>query len=276
MEILLLIIAGVVLYFLYNGFQDYMKNPYKREEQNNGYKTEYNVDENPYIQETPEDKVKKTEFGVLTRILQCITHSDGNICKLEKELVSNMLDDIAMELSDFKDARNILQNIFDNNKDNLDDLAESFANLTKGEYKKRLKVIEFLFALAYADGNLDEDEREKIIDVAAIFELNNDDFNKIYDDFENEYATNVAMDSKRAMEILGLDENYTLSDLENVHTKKIKDSKQNILLNKNLNKNFKDTSLPVLRDIDEAYKVLLSKLNDNINDNETTKEIKDS
>lgn len=259
MEILLLIVAGVVLYYLYNGFQDYMKNPYKKD-QDDGYKAEYNIEESPYVQETVEMKIKKTEFGVLAGILHCIAGIDGKICKLEKELVNDILDDIAMELSDFKDARGILQDIFDNNKDSLDDLAETFASLTKGEYKKRLKVVEFLFALAYADGSLDEDEREKIIDVAAIFELNNDDFNKLYDDFENEYAKNVTMDSNRALEILGLNENYTIEDLDNSYSQKVKANKQNILLNKNLNKNFKDVSLPVLRDIDEAYKILLSKL----------------
>lgn len=258
MEILLLIIAGVVLYYLYNGFQDYMKNPYKKDE-DVGYKAEYNIEESPYVQETDEMKIKKTEFGVLASILQCITNADGDVCKLEKELVSDMLDDIAKELSDYKDAREILQTIFNNNKDNLDDLAESFASLTKGEYKKRLKVIEFLFALAYADGKLDDNEREKIIDVAAIFELNNDDFNKLYDDFENEYNKDVAMDETKALEILGLQSDYTLNDLENAHSQKVKENKQNILLNKNLNKNFKDTSLPILRDIDQAYKILLSK-----------------
>lgn len=255
MEILLLIIAGVVLYYLYNGFQEYMKNPYKIDN-NQQYKSEYNIDDTPYVPDTPQDKIKKTEYGVLVAILKCIANADGDVCKLEQELVSNMLDDIANELSDYKDARSILQDIFDNNSDGLDDLAQRFANLTKGEYKRRLKVVEFLFAIAYADGNLDDIEREKIIDVAAIFELNNDDFNKLYDDFENEYNNNIEMSREKALEILGLDESYTKDDLDNAYSDKIKENKQNILLNRNLDKNFNDVSTKNLRDIDSAYKVL--------------------
>lgn len=170
-----------------------------------------------------------------------------------------MLDDIANELGDYKDARNLLQEIFDNNEESLDDLAEKFANLTKGEYKRRLKVVEFLFAMAYADGSLDDGEREKIIDVAAIFELNNDDFNKLYDDFENEYNKTIEISSDKALEILGLEENYTKEELEDAYNNKIKENKQNVLLNQNLNKNFNDVSTKILRDIDSAYKVLLSK-----------------
>lgn len=261
MEIVLLIIAGVVLYLLYNGFQDYMKNPYKKDD-DSGYKAEYDTQDSPYIQESDETKIQKTEYGVLVAILQCLATSDGKICKLEKELLADMLDDIANEIKDYANVREILQNIFDNNKENLDNLAESFTNLTKGEYKKRLKVIEFLFVLAYADGNLDEVEREKIIDVAAIFEINNDDFNKLYDDFENLYANHNPMDTQKALGLLALNQDYTKDELESAYQQKIKDNKQNILLNRNLNKSFKDNSLPILRDIDEAYKVLSAKFGD--------------
>lgn len=260
MEVILLIIAGVVLYYLYNGFQDYMKNPYKIEN-NQQYKSEYNIDDIPYVPDSPQDRIKKTEFGVLAAMLQCIASADGNVCKLEQELINDMLDDIANELHMYSDARILLQGIFDNNSDSLDDLAQRFAELTKGEYKRRLKVVEFLFALAYADGKLDEIEREKIIDVAAIFELNNDDFNKLYDDFEREYSSGVDMDTQKALELLGLDESYTKDDLDNAYSNKIKENKQNVLLNKNLNKNFNDVSTKILRDIDSAYKVLLLKFN---------------
>lgn len=255
MEIILLIIAGVVMYYLYNSFQDYMRNPYKADSNSSSYKDEYNIQDTPYVERSAEDKIKDSEYGLIVRILKQITSVDGNICELEKELVSNMLDDIALEITDIENARKLLQDIFDNSEDNLDDLARDFCDLTKGEYKKRLKVVEFLFALSYADGVFDEKEREKIIDVAAIFELNNDDFNKIYDDYENLYSNNIEVSMDRALELLELDENYTKDELEIKYREKIKENKQNILLNKNLNKDF-NSSFKVLREIDIAYKIL--------------------
>lgn len=251
MEILLLIIAGVVLYMLYNSFADYMKNPYKIQ-QRDEISSEYQPSDNPYTEITNEDRIRKTEFGILTQILAHIAQSDGKICELERELLGNLLDDIAVELQDFKNARESLDIIFNEaNNSDLDELANAFVDATKGEYKKRVKVIEFLFALAYADGNLDEAEREKIIDVAAIFELNNDDFNRIYDDFEYKYKENLVIKESEAIKVLGLDKNYTKDELENAYHSKIKEKKQNIF--KSLNKGFDYKSL---REIDEAYKVL--------------------
>ena len=279
MEIVLLIIAGIVLYLLYNSFQDYMKDPYKPDFKNNNsnnmksnhhgrghhgghhggnsYEDEYDISNSPYLELSMEDKIKKGEYGVIVRILKNIASSDGNVCNLEKELINNILDDIAFEMKDIEDSRAILQNIFDNSDDDMDELAQKFCELSKGEYKKRVKVVEFLFALAYADGKLDEVEREKIIDVAAIFELHNDDFNKIYDDFESLYSTTSNIDKQKALELLELSPDYSSENLEVAYKNKIKENNQNILLNKNLDKNFQEHSSKKLKDIDEAYKVLL-------------------
>ncbi|MGX2982677.1 TerB family tellurite resistance protein [Helicobacter sp. 23-1045] len=258
MEILLLIIAGGVLYMLYNSFSDYMKNPYnpmQSKDLGESFRSEYKPEDSPYEMITDEDKIKKGEFGILTQILANVARSDGEVCALERELIKDMLDDMADEINqykDYKDARGGLQSIFDNASDDLDALASAFVEATKGEYKKRVKVVEFLFALAYADGILSEAEREKIIDVAAIFELNNDDFNKIYDDFEAKFAQGaVAMSKKKAMEVLGLNANFTRTDLENAYHSAIKAKKQNIF--KSLNKQFDNE---ILREIDSAYKVL--------------------
>lgn len=254
MEILLLIIAGVVLYMLYNSFTDYMKNPYKIQQQE---EVEYKPSDNPYTEITNEDKIRKNEFGILTQILAHIAKSDGKVCKLEKELLNDILDNLANELQDFKDARESLDIIFNEavKNSNLDELANAFAEATKGEYKKRVKVIEFLFALAYADGSLDEVEREKIIDVAAIFELNNDDFNRIYDEFENKYNQNLKITKSNALKLLDLNKNFTLQELENAYHQKIKDKNQNIF--KNLNKSYNSDAV---REIDEAYRVLKDSL----------------
>lgn len=277
MEILLLVVAGIVLYMLYNSFSDYMKNPYKLPSDDDSVLVrEYKPEDNPYIQPTDEDKIKKGEFGILAQILAHIAQSDGKVCDLEHELISEMLNDMAVELNqynDYKDARGSLQSIFDEatKESDLDNLANAFVEATKGEYKKRVKVVEFLLAVAYADGELSEAEREKIIDVAAIFELNNDDFNRIYDDFEARYNNGVEITQDKAMALLGLEAGFTRKELENAYHKAIKDKKQNIF--KSLNKPFDSESL---REVDSAYKVLSESMSDSSKTNETSESNVDS
>ena len=278
MEILLLVVAGIVLYMLYNSFSDYMKNPYKlpSEDFGDSFKREYKPEDNPYIELTDEDRIKKGEFGILAQILAHIAQSDGKVCDLEHELISEMLNDMEVELNqynDYKDARGSLQSIFDEatKESDLDNLANAFVEATKGEYKKRVKVVEFLLAVAYADGELSEMERENIIDVAAIFELNNDDFNRIYDDFEARYNNGVEITQDKAMALLGLEAGFTRKELENAYHKAIKDKKQNIF--KSLNKPFDSESL---REVDSAYKVLSESMSDSSETNETNESNVDS
>lgn len=280
MEILLLVIAGIVLYALYNSFSDYMKNPYKLPSQDlsDNLVREYKPEDNPYTQLTDEDRIKKSEFGILAQILAIVAKSDGKVCDLECELLKDMLDDMAVELNeykDYKDARGSLQSIFDcttnDAEADLDTLANAFVEATKGEYKKRVKVVEFLLALAYADGTLSEIEREKIIDVAAIFELNNDDFNKIYDDFERRYSANLALSKEKALELLGLGANFTRDELESAYQNTIKNKKQNIF--KSLNKPFDSE---ILREIDGAYKILSESKSDSNETSESSESNVDS
>ncbi|MDE6979344.1 MAG: TerB family tellurite resistance protein, partial [Helicobacter sp.] len=147
-------------------------------------------------QETPEfddpysdfrnqnDQPFSREHAVLVGLLAKLARIDGHVCELEERLVDEILDDIAQASETPTQTKEALLQHFryeQTNATNADDLAIEYVRLTKGEYKKRLKVVEVLLMLAYADGTLDENEREVIHDVAAYFQLSNDDFNSVYD-----------------------------------------------------------------------------------------------
>ena len=267
MEIVLLLIAGVVIYFLYNTLQDYLKNPLHQNPQNtfgfgNADNTPINFD-NPYqVEDTWENKIKSNEFSILAAIIARVVWSDDKICPLEKQLLDEILSDMAAESKNPKLSKEELEEIVEKEKTpsiNLDELCESYVALTKGEYKKRLKVVEFLFALAYADGKLEDSEQEQIIDIAAYFEIANDDFNSIYNAFEKEYADELNMDIEQANAIFEITDTNKLdkASLSEKYHALIKQTKQNIFDNKNINKSFQDASLTRLKEIDKAYLILL-------------------
>ncbi len=318
MEIVLLLIAGVVIYFLYNTLQDYLKNPLHQNPQNMPFgsnsadNTPINFD-NPYQMQDPwVGKIKSNEFSILAAIIARVVWSDEQICPLEKQLLDEILSDMAAESKNPRLSKEELEEIVQKEQTpsiSLDELCESYAALTKGEYKKRLKVVEFLFALAYADGKLEDSEQESIVDIAAYFEIANDDFNAIYnafekkvveflfalayadgkledseqesivdiaayfeianDDFnaiynafEKEYADELKMDLKQAKTIFELTDTNELdkAKLSEKYHNLIKQTKQNIFDNKNINKSFQDTSLTHLKEIDKAYSILLELL----------------
>lgn len=271
MEIVLLLIAGVVIYFLYNTLQDYLKNPLHQNPQNMPFgsnsadNTPINFD-NPYQMQDPwVGKIKSNEFSILAAIIARVVWSDEQICPLEKQLLDEILSDMATESKNPRLSKEELEEIVQKEQTpsiSLDELCESYVALTKGEYKKRLKVVEFLFALAYADGKLEDSEQESIVDIAAYFEIANDDFNAIYNAFEKEYADELKMDLEQAKTIFELTDTNELdkAKLSEKYHNLIKQTKQNIFDNKNINKSFQDTSLTHLKEIDKAYSILLELL----------------
>ena len=68
---------------------------------------------------------------------------------------------------------------------NVLDLSKDLLNITYGEYKKRLKIIEFFTMILYIDGQLNESKNEFLLDIASSLELDNSDFNAIYESFES-------------------------------------------------------------------------------------------
>lgn len=271
MEIVLLILAGIVIYYLYITLQEYLKNPVSVDRKDlNSTPQEYNFTQDPYIQADPLGKLRESELGIMSLIVAKIApNSDKK--ETEAILIEGILEDMASTSTQNFTNSNLLkdlQEIFrSSQKDHqsLEQLCKHYLQATYGEYKKRLKLIEFLFALVYADGTLDEHERENIIDVAAFLELDNNDFNQIYDDFEAQNQVILQADRSQSLSLLGFEDSadtFTQKALKEKFKLALKNSKQNILEIKNINKNFALTSFPKLREIINAYNFLKSSSTD--------------
>lgn len=194
-EIILIAIASGVLYYLYLTLKEYLGNEANQKRFMQRGIEEKN-DQTPILELSLEDKVRKSEFGTLVGILGYVANADGAICPLEKEVARSMFDEIAQEmikLGKKEELQEVLEQIFEEKDRNIQELCGRFSDLTKGEYKKKLKVVEFCFVLGYADGDLNEATREAIIDVAALLELDNQDFNGLYDDFAKENSPEISL-----------------------------------------------------------------------------------
>ena len=119
MEIVLLLIAGVVIYFLYNTLQEYLKNPIQQQQPYTKRVDIAPIDfENPSKEMARVDKVKSSEFGVLAAILGHLVWSDDKVCPLEKELLDEILTDMAAESKNPKLSKEELNKIVMEQKNN--------------------------------------------------------------------------------------------------------------------------------------------------------------
>lgn len=198
---ILVAVALGVLYYLYITLKEYLSNETNQNRFMQAGMEGRNA-EIPILELSFEDKVRKTEFGTLVGILGYIANADGAICPLEKEVAKSMFDEMAQEMSKLGEKEElckVFESIFEEKDKNIQELCERFCDLTKGEYKKKLKVVEFCFVLGYADGELNEATKEAIIDVAALLELDNQDFNDLYDDFAKENSPEISLEEAKEL-----------------------------------------------------------------------------
>lgn len=269
MENFLLIAVMVILFFVYKSFREYFANPQSRGSLGGrmGEGSEsLEPYEDPYRNGSVDDeyrKVEASEFGVIAALMAKMASADGKVCELEEQLVKNMLDDLSKEFRDTAKAKEILSELFEREEqspEGVELLALEFTRLTKGEYKKRLKLVEFLLTLAYADGALSEGEREIIIDIAAYLELDNEDFNRIYDEFELYFASRITkekMDREEALKLFGLSEEEAKGEtLKRRYRELVKEHHPDIIQGKGMDKNFIEAATKKLQEINEAYEIL--------------------
>ena len=267
MEILLLITI-VIIAIAFINFKDYLSNPQKRQQfqttiQDNQTHEEFQEYEDPYKNLSKENKIKKSQYGVMVGLLAKLAQSDGKICELEKELIENTIEDIVQSLT-LQSAMNqkeeileILHSIFQNTTESVEELSQAYADLTKGQYKSRLKLVEYLLALAYADKVLSENEREVILDVAAYLEIENDDFNKIYDAFVEFYSKeDIKQDYKEACKVLGGSEEADLKEIKTKYKALVREYHPDILHHKGLEESIIKTSTAKLQEINAAYEII--------------------
>ncbi|GAA7428987.1 TerB family tellurite resistance protein [Helicobacter pylori] len=212
MEIILLIVVAVVLFYFYNTLKEYLKNPL-----NPKTKTEeYDLKNDPYllVQSSPLDKFKQTQTGAYMRLLKFL---DIQKNALDNALRSLFIHELEQSLNSEQQnlAKELLNEPMDK-KENFESLCQEIADHTHGEYTKRLKLVEFLMLLAYADGILDSKEKELFLDVGAFLQIDNQDFNELYDHFERFNAIEIPMSLEEAKNLFEIpkETNATKQDLE--------------------------------------------------------------
>ncbi|WP_104761094.1 TerB family tellurite resistance protein [Helicobacter cetorum] len=209
MELILLIIAAIALLYFYNTLKEYLKNPLKpAPKQNNSL--EYDLSNDPYVsQADPFEKFKQSQAGVFLRLLN---HLEPQKNMLDSSLRTLFIDEVKQPLS--AEEQTLATQLLNKETESLELLCQEISNHAHGEYPKKVRLVEFLLLLAYADGNLDSKEKDMLIDVAAFLKIDNQDFNQLYDNFERFNQIEIPMTLEEAKTLFELQEESSLENLE--------------------------------------------------------------
>lgn len=247
MEIIVFVIV-VIIFILLN--KDYHKQDFRHIKVN--------------VKQTLQGELAEHEAGLLIALMAKVAKADGNVCQLEAELLSNIFTDISLVFENDKEIREELKKIYAREKESFDntiEIAKKYFKLTKGDYQKRLRVMEYLLNLAFIDSEFSETEFMIIEDIATAIEIKRSDLETLIQRFEayiNGKKNQAQMDLKQAYQTLEIEETASNDELKKQYRKLVKLYHPDVITGQGADKDTVEKATQKLQSINEAYEIIKS------------------
>lgn len=245
MKLLFLLFVGLVLYFI-------AKN----------YKTEKYKNINLNIKENFDGDLMHHEAGLLVALMAKVAKADGQVCDLEAQMLKHTLSDISNHFENSDEIREKLKAIYSKEKESFDntiEICENLYKLTKHEYQKRVKIMEYLLNLAFIDKEFSNTERMITEDIANSLKIRKIDFEKLVQAFELFYKQqeqSQALSLDKAYEILDATNNDSDAEIKKKYRTLVKKHHPDIMSGQGASQNIIDEATAKLQEINEAYELI--------------------
>jgi len=245
MEIVVLLIVGFILYII-------AKN----------YKTEKFQNINLRIKENFDGDLLHHEAGLLIALMAKVAKADGKVCELEAELLKHTFNDISSHFENNEEVREKLKVLYIEEKksfDNTLEICQSLYTLTKFDYSKRVKIMEYLLNLAFIDKEFSNAERMIVEDISNALKIKIQDFENIINTFEAFYlnqASSNALSLEKAYEILESNSSDDDNVIKKNYRKLVKQYHPDIMSGRGESQNIIDEATIKLQEINEAYELI--------------------
>ena len=245
MEIVVLLVVIAILFFI-----------------GKNYKTEEFKNINLKTKDIFEGDLLQHEAGLLVALMAKVSKADGKVCELEAEVLKHTFNDISSHFENHEEIRGKLKTLYENEKhsfDNLIDICNKLYNLTKHEYHKRVKIMEYLLNLAFIDKDFSPTEKMITEDIANALKIKIEDFNNLINTFEAFYAqqaSNKAISLEKAYEILESNPSDDAATLKKNYRSLVKKHHPDIISGQGATQNIIDEATKKLQEINEAYELI--------------------
>jgi len=248
-NLLILIIIGIIFYLLN---KDYDSNNFNNIQSNQ--KQSFN------------GNLKNHEAGILVALMAKVAKADGHICELEAELLSHTFTDISNHFENSQKIREELKIIYQNEKNSFEntiELAKKYLNLTKYDYTKRLKLIEYLLNLAFIDNDFSQGEFLIIEDISNALEIKHNDFINLINSFKQFYSqkeNSTKISLENAYKLLGVNQGDDLTTIKKAYRKLVKQYHPDIVAGSGADRSIIEEATKKLQEINEAYELIKKSL----------------
>ncbi|NOQ32238.1 MAG: DnaJ domain-containing protein [Helicobacteraceae bacterium] len=244
-----LIIVAIIAYIFYkisSSYKKFEKSYYKASQFTN--------------MKIDKESIGYSELGLFTALCAKVAKVDGAVDKLEAELVSHMLDDMSRLFLDPAKVKEILKDIFNEEKDirhNLDPITHDLKEKLKKDPYKRQKMMEFLTNLAYIDGILDAPERQILTHIALLLGFERSEYESMLEQFGAMYASRTPkVTIEDAYKTLEIESSATLQEVKKAYRKLVKQYHPDIIMAHGADDDYIKSSTAKMQEVNEAYEMI--------------------
>jgi len=243
-NLILLAILGGFFYWIFSSYSKYTA--YSREAFKN-----FSVSK---------QSLEKSDLGLFVALVAKVAKADGKVDTLEAQLVGIMFDDISAVFPEPQKTKDILKEIFNEQKerfDNLEDIAQALGNAIRSDKEKQQQFMGFLIQLAFIDGEVSKSEDEVLIKIAQSFEFDPNAYHAIFDKFEKmiqniKPKANIA----DAYKLLGVNESDDIGIIKKAYRKLIREYHPDIIKSQGKDEAYMQEATVKTQEINQAYEMI--------------------
>jgi len=245
MELIVLAVVIIILFFI-----------------GKNYKTEEFKNINLKRKERFDGDLLNHEAGLLVALMAKVAKADGKVCELEAEILKHTFNDISSHFENHEEIKEKLKVLYASEKQSFDNMiliCEKLYKLTKHEYNKRVKIMEYLLNLAFIDKEFSNTEKMITEDIANALNIEKSDFDRLIMTFEAFYAqqaSNKAISLEKAYEVLESNASDDNATLKKNYRNLVKKHHPDIISGQGASQNIIDEATKKLQEINEAYEII--------------------
>ncbi|WP_297441807.1 TerB family tellurite resistance protein [Sulfurimonas sp.] len=242
-----LIILGLLAAVFYYVFKSYNKYTQYSQEAFKNFSVSY-------------ESIKSSDLGLFVALVAKVAKADGHVDALEAQLVGIMFDDISKVFPQPQKTKDILKQIFNEEKDRSDDveqIAHALANALKRNKAQQEQFMGFLIQLAFADGEVSQSEEEILGIIAEAFAFDPQKYHAIFDQFE-QMMKNVQPKAtlEDAYKVLGVTKNDDMNTIKKAYRKLVREYHPDIIKSQNKGEAYMKEATAKTQEINQAYEMI--------------------
>nr|WP_321267933.1 TerB family tellurite resistance protein [uncultured Sulfurimonas sp.] len=203
---------------------------------------------------------QKSELGLFIALVAKVAKADGRVQELEAQLIGIMFDDISKIFVDKEKTRNILKEIFNEEKKKNDDTIEIAQALNKLLGRSRLKrkqFVEFLIQLAFVDNGISSQEDKVLREIVHELNISPSEYEAMLSKFENMIKSKQqSMSLDEACKILGVSKEDDLNSIKKTYRKLVREYHPDIIKSKDKSETYIEDATAKTQEINQAYQII--------------------